>query len=142
MQAYDKGSAAYFATPPTNLIWALQKSLTAITKGSPSLEERFALHKSASEYVKNEIEALGLKQVRFSPLCAESGWRMLPSYALQVTLSSEEAANGMSAVYFPEGVTAADVIPELGKQGIIVAGGLHKDIKGLYALCQSSCPVR
>ncbi|KZV85701.1 PLP-dependent transferase [Exidia glandulosa HHB12029] len=111
MQAYDKGSAAYFATPPTNLIWALHASLSTITKSSPSLEERFALHKSASAYVKQELAALGLKQIPLKP---------------------EFAANGMTAVYFPEGVTASDVVPQLGKQDIVIAGGLHKDIKEKY----------
>jgi alanine-glyoxylate transaminase/serine-glyoxylate transaminase/serine-pyruvate transaminase len=41
MKAYEAGTGAYFATPPTNLIYALHASLTTITKGSPSLEERF-----------------------------------------------------------------------------------------------------
>ncbi|EJD48007.1 PLP-dependent transferase [Auricularia subglabra TFB-10046 SS5] len=111
MQAYDKGSAAYFATPPTNLIYALHTSLSTITKGSPSLEERFALHRSASERIKKEVASLGLKQVPLKP---------------------EFAANGMTAVYFPEGVTAADVVPQLLKHNIVVAGGLHKDIKEKY----------
>lgn len=128
MQAYDKGSAAYFATPPTNLIWALHTSLSTITKSSPSLEERFALHKSASAYVKQELAALGLKQVRLLHV-QRSGNIELVFFA-QIPLKPEFAANGMTAVYFPEGVTAADVVPQLGKQDIVIAGGLHKDIKG------------
>ena len=50
-------------------------------------------------------------------------------------MKPEFAANGMTAVYFPAGVTAADVVPQLLKHNIVVAGGLHKDIKG------SNCPL-
>jgi len=109
MQAYDKGSAAYFATPPTNLIWALHASLNTITKGAVSLEERFAAHREVSKRIRDTVTKLGLKTVPVDP---------------------SVAANGMTAVYFPDGVTAAAVIPELLKQNIVVAGGLHKDIKG------------
>jgi hypothetical protein len=35
-----------------------------IVEGSPSLEERFKLHKEASKRFKGEVERLGLKQVR------------------------------------------------------------------------------
>lgn len=38
----------------------------------------------------------------------------------------------MTAVYFPDGVTAANVIPPLFEQGVVIAGGLHKDIKDKY----------
>jgi len=43
MKAYESGSAAYFATPPVNLIYAFHASLSAITKSSPSLADRFKL---------------------------------------------------------------------------------------------------
>lgn len=33
-------------------------------------------------------------------------------------------------LYYPEGVTASDLIPRLAKRGVVVAGGVHKDIKG------------
>ena len=32
MQAYEAGTAAYFATPPVNLIYAFHASLSQITK--------------------------------------------------------------------------------------------------------------
>lgn len=38
----------------------------------------------------------------------------------------------MSAVRYPAGVTAADVIPKLAERDIVVAGGLHKDIASEY----------
>lgn len=42
------------------------------------------------------------------------------------------AANGMTAVYYPDGLVASDVLPKLNKDEIVVAGGLHKDIKDRY----------
>ena len=61
MRAYEAGQAMYFATPPVNLIYALNASLTSITKSAPSLPERLALHKEASARVRKAIKSIGLK---------------------------------------------------------------------------------
>ncbi|PPQ79672.1 hypothetical protein CVT25_003246 [Psilocybe cyanescens] len=119
MKAYESGSPAYFATPPVNLIYAFHASLSLITakvsssNGSPlpSINERFALHHAASQRVKSAALSLGFKQV---------------------PLQDKEAANGMTALYFPTGVQASDLLPRLGKKGIIVAGGLLAAIKDSY----------
>jgi len=79
MKAYEHGVGAYFATPPVNLIYAFNASLTTITKSSEvSLEERFKRHEEASKRVKSAAEELGLKQVS----------------------DPENTANGMTAVGF------------------------------------------
>ncbi|KAF9504416.1 hypothetical protein BS47DRAFT_1386248 [Hydnum rufescens UP504] len=111
MKAYEFGSAAYFATPPVNLIYAFHVSLKSITHGGISLEERFHLHREASKRVKQAAFDLGLKQV---------------------PLDLDYSANGMTALYYPEGLDADDIIPLLMKKDIVIAGGLHKDIKGKY----------
>ncbi|KAJ7355552.1 pyridoxal phosphate-dependent transferase [Mycena albidolilacea] len=111
MKAYEAGNAAYFATPPVNLIYAYHASLSQITKKSPSLEERFELHRKASQQIKDTAAELGLKQLALDPAFA---------------------AQGMTALYFPEGVSAGDVLPKLGAKGIVVAGGLHGAIKDKY----------
>ncbi|KAG2011415.1 alanine-glyoxylate transaminase [Coprinopsis cinerea AmutBmut pab1-1] len=123
MNAYESGSPAYFATPPVNLIYAYHASLSIITgkrnasaASQPAevvvpLEERFALHKAASQRVKAAAAELGLSQ--------------LPQ-------ADGEAANGMTALYYPEGLGAADVIPRLAQRGVVVAGGLHAQIKDKY----------
>ncbi|RPD76463.1 PLP-dependent transferase [Lentinus tigrinus ALCF2SS1-7] len=111
MKAYESGSAAYFATPPVNLIYAFNASLRQITKQSPSVEERFRLHRETSARIKKAAEELGLKQLPVKP---------------------SVAANGMTACYFPEGLTAADLIPSLVKKDVVVAAGLHKDYKLKY----------
>jgi len=111
MKAYESGKPAYFATPPINLIYAYHASLSQIMKKAPSLEERFELHRAASKQIKDTAAALGLKQLALDPAFA---------------------ANGMTALYFPEGMSAGDVLPKLGAKGIIAAGGLHAEIKDKY----------
>ena len=73
MSAYEKGSPAYFATPPVNLIYAFHASLSTITRGAVSLEERFAAHKKASARVKEAAAELGLKQLPLDPYYAANG---------------------------------------------------------------------
>ncbi|TFK39394.1 pyridoxal phosphate-dependent transferase [Crucibulum laeve] len=116
MKAYESGAAAYFATPPVNLVYAFHASLKLITakggkEGGVSIEERFKLHKEASRRIKDAAKELGLKPV---------------------ALKDEEAANGMTALYFPDGIGAGDLLPRLGKRDIVVAGGLHSAIKDKY----------
>ncbi|KAF8603763.1 PLP-dependent transferase [Ceratobasidium sp. AG-I] len=111
MHAYEKGSPMYFATPPVNLIYAFHASLSSITKNQPSLEDRFKLHKEASSKIKQAAADLGLK--------------LVPK-------DIAFAANGMTAVYFPEGIAAGDIIPRMLKQDVVIAAGLHKDIKDKY----------
>lgn len=111
MNAYERNGAAYFATPPVNLIYAYHASLQQIIQGSVSLEDRFKAHKEASRRVKHAAAALGLR-------C--------------VPLSGDVSANGMTAIYFPDGLAASDIIPRLLKKGVVVAGGLHASIKDKY----------
>ncbi|CAG8454559.1 5923_t:CDS:2 [Diversispora eburnea] len=66
MNAYESRKGAYFATPPVQLIYALNTSLKQIT--SISLETRFQQHKEASNHVKDAIEAMGLKFVGIQAL--------------------------------------------------------------------------
>ncbi|KAI0077730.1 PLP-dependent transferase [Panus rudis PR-1116 ss-1] len=111
MQAYEAGKPMYFATPPVNLIRAYNASLQQITRGQVSLEERFRLHREASKRVKSAAEELGLKQV---------------------PKDIHYAANGMSAIYLPDGVGVADLVPRLAQRGVVITGGLHKDWKDKY----------
>ncbi|KAA1468780.1 PLP-dependent transferase [Dentipellis sp. KUC8613] len=103
MKAYESGSAAYFATPPVNLIYAYHQSLLQLTKSNVSLDERFKLHTEASRRVKAAAAELGLKQVPVDP---------------------SAAANGMTALYCPPGVKSSQIVPLFAKRGVVVAGGL------------------
>lgn len=73
MKAYEAGNPAYFATPPVNLMYAFHKSLNMITKSSPSLEQRFELHRQAREKVKAAVKELGLKEVALDPKFSANG---------------------------------------------------------------------
>lgn len=115
-----------------NLIYALEASLKSITEGTPSLEDRFKIHKEASKKFKAAALALGFKQVR---LLRASTATVANSFLLhQVALNPEHGANGMTAVYVPEGTAPAAVIGALGARNIVIAGGLHKDIKTKFVL--------
>lgn len=111
MKNYEAGTPSYFATPPVQLIYALEKSLETIINGKVTLEERFELHRNVSKKFKTAMTDLGFK--------------LLP-------LSHETSANGMSAVYFPDGFKAPDILPKLLQRDIVIAAGLHKDVKDKY----------
>ncbi len=118
MRSYDAGKPAYFATPAVNLIYAYHASLKQITSSDQALQERFLAHQRASDRIKALARHLGFKEV---PL-REGG-----------------KANGMTAVYVPQGYKPSDVMPKLTESGVIIAGGIHKDIKGMDE--DSSLPV-
>jgi alanine-glyoxylate transaminase / serine-glyoxylate transaminase / serine-pyruvate transaminase len=109
MQNYEAKKPSYFATPPTQLVQALHTALSELLK--TSLEDRFAQHHKISEKVKAKVDSMGLKQL---------------------ALSKDDAANTMTAIYLPEGLTPPEILPSLMKKGVIFAGGLHKEIASKY----------
>ena len=132
MKAYEQGTGAYFATPPVNLIYAFNTSLTTITKSSEvSLDERFKLHQEASQRIKSAAEGLGLKQASDPGNAANGMTAVSPSFARFLRLEVIDSPLHVQ-LYFPEGLTASDIIPRLSAKGVVIAGGLHKDIKDRY----------
>ncbi len=109
MQNYEAGKPSYFATPSPQLIHALETSLQQIL--SIPLSDRFARHKAVSQKIKSRVAELGLKQLAQNPA---------------------DQASTMTAIYLPEGVTAAEFLPGLLKKGVVFAGGLHKEIATKY----------
>ncbi|KAL1304721.1 hypothetical protein AAFC00_003668 [Neodothiora populina] len=109
MQNYEAGKPSYFATPSPQLIHALHTTLTQIT--SVPLSSRFEAHRAASQKVKSAVASLGLSQLASKP---------------------ENQANGMTAIYLPEGITPPQVLPKLMAKGVVFAGGLHKQIASKY----------
>ncbi|KAK4251662.1 pyridoxal phosphate-dependent transferase [Corynascus novoguineensis] len=109
MKNYEAKKPSYFATPSPQLIHALHTALKQIL--DKPVSERFAAHKAASDRIKKAITDLGLKQVAANP---------------------DEQAHGMTAIYLPEGVKGADLLPILAKKGVIFAGGIHKEIATKY----------
>ncbi|MFY0526775.1 pyridoxal-phosphate-dependent aminotransferase family protein [Archangium gephyra] len=108
MEAYEAGRAAYFATPPVNLVYALEVSLGQILR--EGMEARFARHRRMARSFRAGWKALGLK--------------MLP-------VTESVAANTLSALYYPEGVDVA-MLGRAREQGVVLAGGLHPQLKTRY----------
>lgn len=109
MQNYEAKKPSYFATPSPQLIHALHTTLNQIL--SKPLSDRFVAHQQTSQRIKSAVTSLGLKQLASKP---------------------ENQANGMTAIYLPEGVKAPEILPSLLKKGVIFAGGLHKEIAPKY----------
>lgn len=109
MKAYESRKPAYFGTPAVNLIEALQISLQLIL--AEGMEQRFVRHEKMASAVRAAFNSLKMKQI---------------------PISNELAANTLSAPYYPTGIKGSDLIRHMNEAGIIVAGGLHVDLKAGY----------
>lgn len=109
MEAYEGRKAGYFGTPAVNLIAALNVSLGLILE--EGMDARFARHARISEACKAGVMALGLDQVPTSP---------------------EAAAVTMTAPRYPQGVNGAELLARVKAAGVVLAGGLHPQIKSEY----------
>lgn len=81
-----------------NLIYAFHASLSSITKGSKTLEERFELHRQVSKRVKDSELSDGARFQRRGADLVVAGSQL---GLKQVALDSQCAANGMTAVRAP-----------------------------------------
>ncbi|MBN1904430.1 MAG: alanine--glyoxylate aminotransferase family protein [Deltaproteobacteria bacterium] len=108
MQAYENRKPAYFGTPAVNLVAALNISLQQILK--EGLENRFVRHKRTGQAFRSAMNELGLKHI------PDEGC----------------AANTLSAPRYPQGVSPAAFLGEAGKEGVVIAGGLHPEIRNEY----------
>jgi alanine-glyoxylate transaminase/serine-glyoxylate transaminase/serine-pyruvate transaminase len=108
MESVEARTPLYFGTPPVNHIWALNVSLGQIL--DEGMEARVARHRKLSEAFKAAMADLGMAQVPVSP---------------------ELTATTLTAPYYPEGVDAS-VLKRIGKEGVILAGGLYPGIKTRY----------
>jgi len=109
MQAYEGRNPSYFATPPVNLIQALEISLELILK--EGMDARFARHERLAEKFRQEMKTLGLT--------------FIPK-------SEEIQANTLTAAYYPEGVNGGEFLGKVGQNGVVIAGGLLPSHKTQY----------
>jgi alanine-glyoxylate transaminase/serine-glyoxylate transaminase/serine-pyruvate transaminase len=109
MQAYEARKPAYFATPAVQLIYALHASLTKIT--SQPIEVRFQKHREVASQFRQTVKSWGLRQVAQSEECS---------------------ANGMTAIWLPEGVEVAKLVGGLAGKGVQIAGGILKECATKY----------
>jgi alanine-glyoxylate transaminase/serine-glyoxylate transaminase/serine-pyruvate transaminase len=108
MRAYESRRPAYFSTPATNLVRALEVGLAEIL--AEGLARRVALHERAGRAMRAAWRALGLTAV---------------------PVREELAANTLSALLYPEGVDAS-LVGRVLERGVVVAGGLHAAIRDRY----------
>ncbi len=108
MDAYSKGKPAYFGTPAVNLVAALNVSLRQIL--AEGMDKRIVRHRKTGMAFRAALKALGIVQV--------------PAEGC--------AANTLSAPYYPDGINPGEFLQEVEKAGVILAGGLHPDIKNKY----------
>jgi alanine-glyoxylate transaminase/serine-glyoxylate transaminase/serine-pyruvate transaminase len=108
MQAYEAREPGYFGTPPVNVIWALNVSLGQILE--EGMDARFKRHRRISRAIKAAVTTLGMSQV---------------------PVSADKSATTLTAPYFPQGVDRS-VLGHIKEAGVILAGGLHPDIRARY----------
>lgn len=109
MVAYAAENASYFATPPVNLIRALEVSLQQIYK--EGILKRIASQHLLATAFKQALETIGLEWV--------------PKH-------SKESAHTLSAIYYPKTLDIATFHASMKSSGIIIAGGLHPKFATKY----------
>lgn len=108
MRAYEARQKSYFATPATNHILALDSSLAELVReGMPAVFER---HASVAQI--------------FRDLWRELEFELVPD--------EDHAANTLSAVYYSDRMEGTLFLARAKENGLIIAGGLHPDIKARY----------
>ncbi|MEA3340531.1 MAG: aminotransferase class V-fold PLP-dependent enzyme, partial [Chloroflexota bacterium] len=108
MEAYEGRKPSYYGTPAVNLVWALNVSLGQIL--DEGMDTRFARHRRLSDAFKAAVAALGMGQV---------------------PVSADKTATTLTAPYFPAAVDRS-MLAHVKEQGVILAGGLHPEIKAKY----------
>lgn len=103
MRAYDQGKASYFATPPVNMIFALDKSLELIL--GEGVENVFARHKKLGRAFRSAMKGLGLGLV---------------------VEDEKFAADTMTAVYYPPTVDDVGFRSHVKEEHVTIAGGIGK----------------
>jgi len=108
MRAYEERRPAYFSTPATNLILALEVGLREILESE--IRNRFALHETVGRAMRAAWSAMGLGLV---------------------PVREELAANTLSAIKLPDGVKPT-IVRGILEHGVVAAGGLHPEIRNTY----------
>ncbi|MDK2781692.1 MAG: alanine-glyoxylate transaminase / serine-glyoxylate transaminase / serine-pyruvate transaminase [Archaeoglobi archaeon] len=101
MEAYERGEAKYFATPATNMIRALWRSLKILLE--EGIEKRVRRHQIIGETFREAIKAMNMK--------------IVPK-------SDEIAANTLTVISLPNGIDDPSFRKEVRKRGVVLAGGL------------------
>ena len=104
-RAYEERKPAYFATPATTLVMALEAGLGEILE--TGISSRIAAHARAAKALNAAWQVLGLRTV---------------------PKDATVTANTLSVLLFPAGIDAS-LLPRIAARGVTVAGGLHPAVK-------------
>lgn len=107
-EAYEAEKPSYFATPPVNLIMALDVSLGHLVE--EGIAARVERHVKVAKSMWAAWEALGLLSLAKHP---------------------EHRAHTLSALYYPRDVDVA-LVKAVAAEGVVIAGGLHPALKPKY----------
>jgi alanine-glyoxylate transaminase / serine-glyoxylate transaminase / serine-pyruvate transaminase len=129
MRAYEERRAAYFSTPPTNLVLALAAGLAEIE--SEGAAARIASHARAAAALRVAWRALGLRLLPArEDLVADT------LSALVLPERPDSAAGAAGGVGLPvAGSVRADapaVVARIAEHGVTVATGLLPDLRSRY----------
>jgi len=111
MNAYENRQPSYFATPAVSLIKALHVSFAQLLSTPGGMDAVFSQQLSVSQRIHRAIKAMGLTMVPANPLIA---------------------AATLSAIRFPSGVKGPEFLGKVRANGVMIAGGLHRQIKSEY----------
>lgn len=124
MVNYENRKPSYFATPLSQLIMALNTSLTEILGDITEIDTVSGLPKALVErFVKHESHA---KLLREKLVTKETGLK-------NVVVAPEDACSGMTALYVPEGTNVPSLLSHISSvYKINLAGGIHPQISTRY----------
>lgn len=107
MQAYEDRRAAYFSTPATNHIMALDVSLAELV--AEGMDDVFERHARVASQMRASWTRMGIDLLCDPPV----------------------AANTLSALRYPEG-HGPELVARIAQEGVVVAGGLYPGLKNQY----------
>jgi alanine-glyoxylate transaminase/serine-glyoxylate transaminase/serine-pyruvate transaminase len=106
MRGYETRTPSYFGTPAVNLVAALDVSLRRILE--EGMSARFVRHVTMADAFQSGVVALGLRHVPVAP---------------------EHRAHTLTACYLLDGVSGSAFLQAVAAAGVVVAGGLHPDLR-------------
>ncbi len=140
MRAYEERRAAYFSTPPTNLVLALAAALAEIE--SEGAAARIASHARAAAALRAAWQALGLRLLPVrEDLAADTLSALVLPAAIAQAASQEPERPGGAAIAGggaeppSAGSARADapaVVARIAEHGVTVATGLLPDLRSRY----------
>ena len=107
-EAYEARKSSYFATPAVKLITALAASTALLLL--EGMSARAARHRWIAHAFRAGWQALGLHTLPIEPT---------------------HMAHTLSAIYYPKGIDAS-LVAAVREEGVVVAAGLHPDLKATY----------